>query len=101
MMIWNRLALHRVSTQQAVAQINLMLRQAQHERKSHTISIYHRSPCACRWANGEFGQHPVKLRTKASKAVEHPEDITPYFVPLQSTQGEFSIFEMFNFYFRE
>ena len=36
-----------------------MLRQAQHERKSHMISIRHRSPWACRRANGGFGQQPL------------------------------------------
>ena len=34
----------------AVAQIDFMLRQAQHERKSHMISRYRRSPRALRLA---------------------------------------------------
>ena len=59
-----------VSHVQAVAQIDFMLRQAQHERKSHMISKYPvrpevlegRTVCsgqACRRANGRFGQQAV------------------------------------------
>jgi len=53
------LAKSKVKNKRAVAQIDFMLRQAQHERKSHMISTYHRSPWACRRAKDWFGQQPV------------------------------------------
>ena len=48
-----------VASTRAVAQIDFMLRQVQHEWKSHMISTYHCLPWACRRAKDWFGQQPV------------------------------------------